>query len=439
MSQRETKDKGSNNNANLKPLYARSIVNSFGSGTVSPFLSVYAVKLGASASELGWFQSVSNLAPNMMQVPWGKLSDKIGRRIPFIILGGLITAILWVPLMFVGSATQLIAVIAFQAILGSMATPTWTALIGDLVHSSKRGSITASINRLAQVGSLLATLAAGYLMVMVQGTLQQMFFVPLLVAVLFGVGSSLVMILVREKPRPNNRSVGSIFSIRDLTKQARSNPNFGRFTLASIVFGFFMSMSWPLFSITTVTVLQATMLEVALISVIQGAVMIAFQPWSGKLVDRVGRRSLIISYRLGLILVPTFYALATSVYHLYLASIIFGVITAFGDIAMFAYLLDIIEEELRGTLTAFYNLVTGVVFFVGSLTGGYMANYLVGIFGLALALQIVYALSAVGRCVGALTFMAIEEPHKYPSTLRKELHEIMHRLPLMPERGSTHR
>jgi len=56
LSESQSEGKPSNNN-DLKPLYARSIVNSFGSGTVSPFLSVYAVKLDASASEMGWFQS----------------------------------------------------------------------------------------------------------------------------------------------------------------------------------------------------------------------------------------------------------------------------------------------------------------------------------------------------------------------------------------------
>lgn len=434
MSQNSTADKPSDNNE-LKPLYARSIINSFSSGTVSPFLSVYAVKLGASASEMGWYQSVSNLAPNMMQMPWGKLSDRIGRRIPFILAGGLVTAVLWVPLMFVTSATQLIAVIAVQAVLGSMATPTWAALIGELMHSSKRGMTTAMINRAAAIGSLLATLAAGYLMVMIKGTLQQMFLIPLIVAIICGVASSLVMILVKEKPRPNHAFNGSIFGIRDITKHARSSPDFMRFTTASIVFGFFMSLSWPLFSITTVNVLNASMLEVALIGVIQGAVTITLQPWGGRLVDRVGRRQLIVGYRLGLILVPTFYALASSVYHLYIASVIFGIVVAFGEVAMFAYLLDVTREELRGTLTAFYNLVTGIVFFVGALFGGYLANYLVGVYGLVFGLQLAYALSAIGRGVGALTFTTLKEPRRYPSTLRKEFREIVQKLPLMPERG----
>jgi len=436
MDQSQTVEKSSKN-GDLKPLYVRSIVNSFGSGTVSPFLSVYAVELGASASEMGWFQSVSNLAPNMMQVPWGKLSDNIGRRIPFILIGGLITAVLWVPLMFVTSAPQLILVIAVQSVLGSMATPTWTALIGDLVHSSKRGVTTATINRAAAIGSLLASLAAGYWMIMVKGTLQQMFFVPLLVAVLLGVVSSLVMILVREKTRPNNRFGGSIFGIHDVIKHARSNPNFVRFSIASITFGFFMSISWPLFSITIIRVLNASMLEVALISVISGIVTIALQPWGGKLVDRVGRKQLIVVYRVGLVLVPVFYGLASSVFHLYLLNLILGIVGAFGDIALLAYLLDITQEELRGTLTAFYNLLTGMVYFIGSLIGGYLANYLIGVFGLMFGLQLVYALSAIGRCAGALTFTTIKEPHTYPSTLRREIREAMQKLPLMPERGPT--
>lgn len=425
------------NNSDLKPLYVRSIVNSFSSGTVSPFLGVYAVQLGASASEMGWFQSVSNLAPNMMQIPWGKLSDKIGRRVPFILMGGLITALLWIPIMFVTSATQLIAVIAVQSVLGSMAIPTWTALIGDLVHSGKRGIATAIINRSAAVGSLLATLGAGYWMIMVKGTLQNMFLVPLLVAVFCGVVSSLMIIIVHEKPHPNNTSGSSIFSIRDVAKHARNNSNFVRFSVASIIFGFFMSISWPLFSITAVRVLNASMLEVALLGVISGIVTIALQPWGGKLVDRVGRRQLIIVYRLGLVLVPVFYGLATSVFHLYLLNLILGIVGAFGDIAMLAYLLDITQEQLRGTLTAFYNLVTGAVYFIGSLIGGYLANYLIGVFGLVLGLQLVYALSAIGRGAGALTFTTLREPLKYPSTLRKEIREMVQKLPLMPERGST--
>ena len=64
----EQKDLTSLENIKLKPLYVRSVVNSLGLGMVNPFLSPYAVELGASPSEMGWFQSLSNLSNNVMQV-----------------------------------------------------------------------------------------------------------------------------------------------------------------------------------------------------------------------------------------------------------------------------------------------------------------------------------------------------------------------------------
>jgi len=148
---------------NLNPLYVRSVVNSLSAGMVNPFMGAYAVKLGASPSEMGWFQSSSNLSNNVMQVFWGRLSDRLRRRIPFIIFGGLIVAGLWIPMMFVATASQLIILLVVQALLGSMATPAWTALIGDLVPSLKLGRVNASVNLWASIGSLIATLASGIL------------------------------------------------------------------------------------------------------------------------------------------------------------------------------------------------------------------------------------------------------------------------------------
>jgi MFS family permease len=425
-------------NDDLKPLYAWSILNSFGNGTVSPFLGVYAVKLGASPWEMGWFQSVSNLSPNMMQVFWGRLADKIRRRVPFILIGGLITAALWLPLMYVGSALQLIVIIAAQSLLGSMVTPAWNALVGNLVHTFKRGRIIAMLNRAAATGTLLATLLAGYIMIAESGSLHQMFFIPLVIAIVCGITSSLIIVAVREKPQLNNTSTySSFFGVRGIIRLIRGNPSFAHFSLASVIFGFFMSISWPLFSITMINVLNLSMWDVALLAVVSGAVTIALQPWGGKLVDQVGRRPIIVVYRFVLILVPIFYGLASNVYYLYFLNIVTSVVGAPGDIAMFAYLLDISPEEHMGALTALYNLLTGSIWFFGSLLGGYLANYFVGTLGLWLGLWLVYLLSAIGRGIGAFSFTFLKEERKYPSTLRRELWTALQKIPLLPGRGST--
>lgn len=114
--------------ADLRPLYARSVINSLSGGMVNPFMGAYAVQTGASSSDMGWFQSSSNIASNLMQVFWGRLSDRSRHRIPYIVFGGVILSVLWVPMIFVDSAGQLIVLLAVQALLGSMATPAWTVL-----------------------------------------------------------------------------------------------------------------------------------------------------------------------------------------------------------------------------------------------------------------------------------------------------------------------
>lgn len=85
---------------------------------------------------------------------------------------------------------------------------------------------------------------------------------------------------------------------------------------------------------------------------------------------------------------------------------------AMGQASMTAYLLDVTPEEQRGRFTAFYNLIMGVTTFTGSLTGGYISDYMIGMFGLVLGLQITYMISMVGRAAGASTYLTLRETLK---------------------------
>lgn len=398
---------------NLRPLFVRSVVNSLGLGMVNPFLGAYAVELGASSSEMGWFQSLTNLSNNVMQVFWGKLSDRLGKRILFIVLGSLIVSVLWIPMMFVTNATQLIFLIAIQALLGSMATPAWTALIGDLVPSFRLGRASAAINLWASVGTLVATLVSGIIMVNVGATLQEMFFIPFTVAAICGFISSFVMLSAKERRNNKNSSSKKEFlpEMLEVFRHVRKSPDFMRYSIAGSVFTFSMSIIWPLFSITLIRVLDASMLEIALLSVIQTATTIIFQSRIGRLADTLGRKPLLVLFRFSLVTVPITYAFAPNVYVLMGVSAFWGISLAMGQASMTAYLLDVTPEEHRGSFTAFYNLTMGVTSFLGSLVGGYLSDYMIGLFGLTLGLQIVYMISMVGRGVGAATYLTLRETY----------------------------
>jgi MFS family permease len=397
--------------ADLKPLYTRSVVNSLSSGMVNPFTGAYAVKLGATSSLMGWFQSSSNISNNVMQVVWGRLSDRLKKRIPFIVLGGLIVSVLWIPMIFVTNATQLIMLLAVQALLGSMATPALTAIIGDLVPTSRFGRANASIFLWASIGGLIATLASGILMVTIGGTLQEMFFIPLTAATALGIISCLPVLGMKEKKNTEKTDLKQHFfsDIFSVLKYARRNRDFLKYCYVAATFEFFMSIAWPLFSITQVTVLNASMLQLALLSVVQSIVMIAFQGWAGKRADTTGRKPLLALFRFSLITVPIAYALSPNINTLIAVGAFWGLANALGQAAVTAYLLDVSPEEHRGSFAAIFNLVMGITTFFGSLIGGYLSDYLTSIFGLVLALQIVYLISTIGRAIGAAFHLTLKE------------------------------
>jgi MFS family permease len=395
----------------LKPLYARSVINSLSGGMVNPFMGAYAVELGASSSDMGWFQSSTNITNNLMQVFWGIMSDRSKRRIPFIVFGGAVLSILWIPMAFVTNAGQLIVLLAIQALLGSMATPAWTALIGDLVPHLRLGKANASINYWASIGGVVATLASGIFMIYIQGTIQQIFLIPIIVATVFGIASSLVMLKIREKGSGARldlkRNVTT--DMFDILKHARKTPSFVKYCYVEGVFQFFMSIAWPLFAITQVRILGASWLQIALLSVVQTVITIVFQGWAGRLADTVGRKPLMVFFRFSLITVPLAYALFPSIDTLIIVGVFWGFSQALGSASITAYLIDVSPEESRGSFTAVFNLIVGVVTFFGSLIGGYLSDYMTGLFGLVAGLQIVYLISTVGRGIGAAMYLKLEE------------------------------
>jgi MFS family permease len=376
-------------------------------------MGVYCVSLGATPSDMGWFQSSTNISNNLMQIFWGRLSDNLKQRVPFIVTGSLILSLLWLPMAIVATPSQLIILLALQALLGSMATPAWTALIGDLVPSLKLGRANAQINLYASIGGLIATLASGLYMQSIGGALQQKLLIPFIVATATGVAASIIMLRIKEHKggeKINWRQ--GLTETFNIIRQARAIPDFARYCTVDATFQFFMSISWPLFSITQIRILNANILQIALLSLVQSIITILFLGWAGRLADTLGRRPLLIIFRLGLVTVPLAYAFIPNVNVLILVGIFWGVINALGAAAQTAYILELCPAACRGSFTAVYNLLVGIVTFTGSLIAGYLTDYMIALFGLGIGLQIVYSVSTVGRAVGAGMHFRLKETLK---------------------------
>jgi len=405
-------------------MYSNQVAVNFGKGLADPFVPVLAIDVGATPAQLGWLQAVINLFPAVMQVPWGKLSDLFGRRVPFLVVGGILSFILYFLMVGVIDAWQLIFLVAVQMAIGSMMIPTWSALVADNTTPRNRGSVMSKFFAVSASASLVATLFAGAIMPKGEdNSILATYSLPFFMAGLSGIIGSIMISRAKEEKKLMYASPRRIFtfSLKSFmfTSDLTENKYFRNLVVLNTAFNFMMSVIWPILYLTYIKVLNATLLDIAIMTVISTGATLFFQTKVGKLLDLIGPMPQILISRFAFISVPIVYALATQVWHIYVLNAGLGFASAMANVAFFAYILDVAPQEKKAQYFAVYNTVIGVATFVGSIIGGYLAYFFLEYYGgdWVLGLGAVYAVSAFGRAACSIWFFKLKDPVTYPETL----------------------
>jgi MFS family permease len=406
---------GSGKTGKLRLMYGRAFASSLSNSMISPFIYVYAARIGASPGEIGWMHSFNNLFVNSLQVPWGRLSDMLGRRVSIIVVTSILASLIWIPMALTSEPKIFLLLVALYFLLSSAAIPAWNALLRETTQPSSRSIVVSNMNIASLLGSLIATSLSGWLIDYSGGSL----LTPSVIAVSVSLAGSLILLRIREdrNRKTSLRSIMTAFRVSDIPSLINENSDFKLFLKISALQGFFMSYAWPLFTITTATILNLSMTEVGAISVIQTIATLTAQPLIGRLATLKGKKRLMVMYYVSLTAVPLAYCFAQSFLHLAILSVYLGIMLAAGNATILPYILDIIPEDRVGELTSIYNMVTGISYFTGSAVGGNADELMSLYFGRRLSLQIGYFVSAAGRLVSGFFFLRINEK---PSTHRVE-------------------
>jgi len=385
----------------------RAGLSAFGDNMMSPYVGVYAVQLGASPADMGWFRSLQNLSGNTMQLVWGPVMDKIGRPVVFVFLGSLLGGLLWFPYLFVSTPQQITVLAVVQLLFISMINPASISVNDRLVPRSRRSQGVAEYHVAWMVGTIPATLLAGFLMSRVKNGLAAMYFLPIVLAGLFRAGSALLLWPMMGRERQTAvRSTVSLFGNIGTVVQ---NPGLRMLYSISFFQGFFMAAAWPLFPIANVVVTGNNMLLIAVLSTVNTVVSSLTRPYFGRLADQFGKKPILILGRIGIALVPFSYAFATEFWHLVAANIFTGLFMMAESVTQ-AYILENTGRESVATSLALYSMVYGVATFFGSLVGGYLVNELLVLgYGQARALTVGFLFSAAGRVVTGITYWRLKE------------------------------
>lgn len=380
----------------IKRLYARSVLSSLSGGASQPFIAVYAAVLGATSSQIGFLHAVNNLAASALQPLWGFLSDKKKARVKPILYSTLISSLIWVPILLVNDPAVYIALVGVQFIVGSVAAPIYTALIGEVVPLAIRSVVIATVNFWGQVGSIISTLLVGL------GSFYGMhgYQLGFSIAAVAGVLSGLVFWGMRESP--STKTLSGELTVQYVIRHIVSSRQFIRFTVISNIYGFYMSIAWPSFTLTMVRVVELSFFEIAILSVISGVSGLMFSSVGRGIFERLGDVRSLAFCRASLTSLPIVYAFIPSFESFALVDIVAGMANAGINISMLLYITRITSVEDRGTFTAVFNLLQGLSFFFGSLVGGQLLQQLEQSLGLEGALRVTLTISAVGRLVFGL-------------------------------------
>ncbi|MHA1686387.1 MAG: MFS transporter, partial [Candidatus Heimdallarchaeaceae archaeon] len=142
-------------------LYSNVLANSTSRGLVSPFVSMIAITMGASAGLLGWIQSIANLLSTFLTPLFGRLSDKFKRRIPFILISTVTWGIPYLFLYWAKSPVVVVVIVALVNLLMSLGVPAWNALQNELFPPNVRARMASTIFWFDALGSMIATIFTG--------------------------------------------------------------------------------------------------------------------------------------------------------------------------------------------------------------------------------------------------------------------------------------
>jgi MFS family permease len=360
--------------------YFVNIFYSIGSTIFENLFQYIAIFLGSAGIIQGLITSVRQLGNALLNPIWGRLSDKFGRK-RFLMIGNFFLGINALLIPNSPDLFFLFLFIIFQTILNAMIIPTWSGYLGDVTSKSiaKRGTLIGKLG-------MITTLSSNFLLVSILFFIDSLdpFRVSLYVlAIPFYIGSLsyfTAFAFAYRLPTLKNRKTPSKAFPKINFKELSFPRPFIRLLILDSLFTIAWSLAWPLFPYVNFDVAQ-TWFQIGLLAFISAIFSGVGQNFSGKLMDRFGKRKLIIFGRFFIVLPPLFYIMAittSNINFIFFSNIIVGITLGSTGIAITTLILDSAPEENRSSYQALYLMITGISAFIGSTFMGFLLQIFSG-------------------------------------------------------------
>ena len=369
-----------------------SLFNDIASEMLYPIMPVFLRSIGFTIAWIGILEGVAEATAGLSKGYFGNLSDRMGRRLPFIQFGYILSAIAK-PLMIVFvQPLWIFFVRTTDRLAKGVRTSARDAILSDEATPATKGKVFGFHRALDTVGACIGPVLALWFLWLRPGDYKMLF----LIAFIPGIVAVLLTLFIKEKQHEAKTTQGKgFFGYLGYWKRA---PREYKLLVGGLLFFALMNSSdaFLLLALKQVGFTDTYMIGFYIFYNLAFAIL-AFP--AGMLADRIGFRSMIV---IGLIIFAFVYSLMGFVHGIIGFGILFlfyGFYAASTEGISKAWISNVADKREIATAIGFYNSMLSVVTLIASS----MAGLIWAVWGM----KAMFLISGIGAMGAAIYLMTI--------------------------------
>jgi MFS family permease len=397
-------------------IYGVAVGKDTGHFIVATYSQIYAVFINATPILLSIITSMRNFIQLAVQLPFGRLSDKYGRK-PFLVSGLFLAAALSFIFPTITDPVIFLIVMIGYSLCYSVFAPSWIAFLGDSSQVQNRGSYIGKITTISVIFTMTVFLIAGWVVPLITTDFSQQYQIIYRIGGIGFLIAGFICLFGLKETNPcdiNSHSSPSSLKAQviKIINPLKENSNFRRFVIISALMDFSMSAGWPIFGF--IRERYSTPSEYSFLWAIHMACQIFSLSLGGRLIDKYGKKVGFNGRRV-MFLVPFVLLFARNWVELSIANFIGGIGYGLYFVTTTAYIIDCAPENSKGNYVGVYQLIMGLVTFIGSFSMGIVTELLIPSLGKWTAIYSMVFVVMLLRLFGGLAFYFVDEPKKTQS------------------------